>query len=308
MSGKGAIESFNGLVEYFPTLDQVDHEGFHIHHYSWDGALYSACTTLARKHHTVVLRQLVNRLPAHLGPMKVLKSWLLTTGCGLHNIHNGFTWGISKLLQSDDTMLDDLFIVLSSLRNGYKHLQTHLASFLIDHVAFAVIDVARDDLHSFWSALDVPPELCNLLADHGVLWQGDRLHVGPAHQDDPEILSWLYDACMTVFRFKKYSTSRWLTVGCCCRTLIASLALGLHRLHELCIMDPKVGNYYYLNGFATLTPSMRRFCVVAALASRSTEALGLAVLDDDRAVRQILSYESILEEEMHWLKMLPEPV
>ena len=75
--------------------------------------------------------------------MKVLKSWLLTTGCGLHNIHNGFTWGISKLLQSDDTMLDDLFIVLSSLRNGYKHLQTHLASFLIDHVAFADIDVCQ---------------------------------------------------------------------------------------------------------------------------------------------------------------------
>ena len=131
--------------------------------------------------------------------------------------------------------------------------------------------------------------------------------MGSAHQDDPEILAWLYDACMTVFRFKKYSTSRWLTVGCCCRTLIASLALGLHRLHELCIIDPKVGNYY-LNGFSTLTPSMRRFCVVAALASRSTEALGLAVLDDDRAVRQILSYESILEEEMHWLTMLPEPV
>ena len=52
---KGALSAFNGLVEFFPTLDEYAHDGFHIHHYSWDGALFSACTTLARKYHTAIL-------------------------------------------------------------------------------------------------------------------------------------------------------------------------------------------------------------------------------------------------------------
>ena len=107
----------------------------------------------------MVLRKLVDRSPKHIGVLKVLKSWLLTTGCGLHDIHNGFTWGISKLLQSDSTLIDDMYIVLESLRNGYKHLQSHLSTFLLDHVVFKDCGWGRDDLHSFWTALDVEAEL-----------------------------------------------------------------------------------------------------------------------------------------------------
>ena len=307
MSGKGAVHAFNALVEFFPTLDQVEHDGFHIHHYSWDGALHSACTTLARKYHTVVLRKLVDRSPKHIGVLKVLKSWLLTTGCGLHDIHNGFIWGISKLLQSDSTLIDDMYIVLESLRNGYKHLQSHLSTFLLGHVVFKDCGWGRDDLQSFWTALDVEAELCNMLSDRGVLWLDGSLHVSCAFRDDPELLNWLYNAIMTVFRLKKFSTSRWITVGCCCRTLSAALALGLKRLHQMCIDDDKVGNHY-ISGFLKLTPEMTRFSVVAAISSRPTEALGLAVLEDDRAVRQIESYESILADEMVWMTNLGEPV
>ena len=63
MAGKTALHAINGLVEFFPTLDQLDHHGFNIHHYSWDRALYSACRTHARKYHTVILRRIVDRSP-----------------------------------------------------------------------------------------------------------------------------------------------------------------------------------------------------------------------------------------------------
>ena len=69
-----------------------------------------------------MLRQIVDGSPLQTGTMKVLKSWLLCTGCGLHDIHNGFTWGISKLVQIND-MLDDLYMALESLRNGYRHVK-----------------------------------------------------------------------------------------------------------------------------------------------------------------------------------------
>ena len=306
MAGKSALHAFNGLIEFFPTLDQVDHEGFNIHHYSWDRALFSACRTHARKYHTVILRRIVDRSPRQSGTMKVLQSWLLCTGCGLHDIHNGFSWGISKLLQSKD-MVDELYIRVESLRNVDKHLQSHLSSWLVGVVLFDDISVERDTLHSLWTALDVPPELCNMLADRGVLWQDGRLRVSKACRDVPDIMAWLYNALMTVFRFKKYASNRWISVGTSLRTLVAACALGVRQLHQFTMDDDKVGSYY-LGGFSKLSGPMRYFCVVAAISSRPTEALSLALLEDDRAVRNVEAYEACLHEEMDWMQNLTLPV
>ena len=306
MIGKSALHAFNALAEFFPTLDQLHHDGFNIHHYSWDRALFSACKRYSRQYHTTVLRRLCDTCPRQTGTMRVLKSWLLCTGCGLHDIHNGFSWGISKLLQGSG-MLDELYIVLESLRNGYSHLQSHLSSFLTEHVVFEDIDVGEGDLFAFWVALDVPPELSSMLAERGVFWREGRLHVKKACQHDEEIMPWLYSACMTVFRFKKFSSSRWITIGSCLRTLVAALALGLMRLVQVTLEDPKVSSYY-LGGFKKLSAAMRRFCAVAAISSRPTEALSLAMLEDDRAVRNIVSYEACLKGELEWMEQLGEPV
>ena len=59
--------------------------------------------------------------------------------------------------------------------------------------------------------------------------------------------------------------------------------------------DPKVGTYY-LGGFSKLTTPIVRFSAVAAIASRPTEALSLAVLEDDKTARNIGAYEACLQE------------
>ena len=71
--------------------------------------------------------------------------------------------------------------------------------------------------------------------------------------------------------------------------------------------DDKVGSYY-LGGFSKLSGPMRYFCVVAAISSRPTEALSLALLEDDRAVRNVEAYEACLHEEMDWMQNLTLPV
>ena len=114
--------------------------------------------------------------------------------------------------------------------------------------------------------MDVPPELCHMLADRGVFWNGKRLQVNTAYRDDEELLPWLYNACMTVVHFKKLSSSRWLTIGCSLRTLVAACALGIRNLHQLTIDDLKVGTYCP-GGLKRLTAPMRLFSVVAAISS-----------------------------------------
>ena len=203
-------------------------------------------------------------------------------------------------------MLDDLYIVLASLRNGFKHLQVHLASFLVEVVVFHDISFDRDSLHALWTALDVTPELCNMLADRGIFWLDGKLRVGSAFRDDPDIMIWLYHSMMTVFRFKKYSAGRWISVGSSLRTLVASCALGLRELHQF-TLDAGASSYY-LGGFERLTGNMRFFSVVASIASRPTEALSLMMLEDDRAVRLVEAYEACLNEEMDWMANITEPV
>ena len=290
---------------FFPTLDEVGHKGFNIHHYSWDRAIFSSCRSYARKMHTVVLRNICDKSTQKEGTMAVLQSWLLCTGCGLHDVHNGLTWGLSKLLQCKD-MLDDLYIVLESLRNGFKELQVYLPAWLVDVVVFDDISYDRDSLHAFWTALDVAPELCNMLSERGILWLEGKLRVGTAFREDPEIMQWLYHSLMTVFRFKKYSAGRWISVGCSLRTLVASCALGLQELHKA-TLDAGASSYY-LGGFKKLSGNMRLFSVIAAIASRPTESLSLMMLEDDRAVRLIDEYESCLRDEMHWMANISEPV
>ena len=197
--------------------------------------------------------------------------------------------------------------MLESLCNGYKHWQSHLSSLQVEHVVFEDIGLGRGDLQSCWTALDVPPDRCHMLADRGVFWKGERLHVNSAYRDDAELLPWLYNACMLVFRVNKFSSSRWIAIGCCLRTLIAACALGIRKLHQLTVDDPKVGTYY-LGGFSKLTSPMLRFTEVAAISSRPTEALSLALLVDDRAVRNLEAYEAHLQDEIDWMQNLGETV
>ena len=84
------------------------------------------------------------------------------------------------------------------------------------------------------------------------------------------------------------------------RTLLAALALGLHRLHAVTLADPLVGSWY-IGGFNRLTPAMIRYAVIAAVASRPSESLSVALLEDDRAVMNIDSYEAQLREELEWV-------
>ena len=108
------------------------------------------------------------------------------------------------------------------------------------------------------------------------------------------------DQAFASYSLSDLGHSRWLTIGTSMRTLLAALALGLHRLHAVTLADPLVGSWY-IGGFNRLTPAMIRYAVIAAVASRPSESLSVALLEDDRAVMNIDSYEAQLREELEWV-------
>ena len=71
-------------------------------------------------------------------------------------------------------MVDDLFISIEALRNGFKALQEHVVPWLEVSISSSATTVGAETLLCFWQAMGVPPELCNQLADRGVFSRTGR--------------------------------------------------------------------------------------------------------------------------------------
>eukprot|EP00971_Amphidinium_carterae_P297233 5904996-Amphidinium_carterae.2 len=98
----------------------------------------------------------------------------------------------------------------------------------------------------------------------GLNWTGKQLCVCASYTLEHD--DWTSDVAVVVLgcmRWQKYSDSRWLTVGSCSRSLVASLLAGVLSLVSYVQRDPQV-SLYYLNGFDRLSRSVREFVAVAS--------------------------------------------
>ena len=71
---------------------------------------------------------------------------------------------------------------------------------------------------------------------------------------------------LCVFRLKKFSGSRWVTVGESCRSLLAAMSLGLEGLVSMVRESPKASGYH-IHGFGQLGHDTVRYDAVAAASS-----------------------------------------
>ena len=100
-----------------------------------------------------------------------------------------------------------------------------------------------------------------------------------------------------VFRFRKFTESRWVTVGEACRRLIASQMVGLPGLVDLIRKDEHASDYYIHGYWVNMNSSALRFAVLAGLASRPVDALLLEILKDNRLAGRLDALELCMEEE-----------
>ena len=235
--------------------------------------------------------------------MHRLKSWCLFSGCGLHDLTNAADWAMAPFMPTG--MMDDLFICIESLRNGFRLLQSHILSWL--NVSIQFYTVPPEDtrtLSLLYQALDLPSNLVEDLAERGVIYHNGMLFVSDLFQHDPSIYDFLYSSILSVWRFRKFTRGRWLTVGSSMRTLVASCLLGLRGIYKATVDDPKV-SLFNLNGFSRLSESMLYFATVACVAPRAVEAVQVELLEDDRALVHFDALEAAALDELVWMDKLP---
>ena len=83
-----------------------------------------------------------------------------------------------------------------------------------------------------------------------------------------------------------FPDSRYLTMGCSCRTVIAGFLTGISSLVRYSRQVKKCSEYY-IHGFDRMTPEVVAVAMLAAVSSSPCEALNLKLLEDDRVMLQL---------------------
>ena len=125
--------------------------------------------------------------------------------------------------------------------------------------------------------------------------------------NDTKLFEELPGALLYVWKFVRFSESRWCTVGVSCRTLVAGLLTGLESLVAR-IMADKSASKWDIGGFSHLGPEAKRFVAVSALASDPSDAALTELLHDDRLAMAVDGLETLMTEELEWLAAIPDTV
>ena len=97
-------------------------------------------------------------------------------------------------------------------------------------------------------------------------------------------------ALLAVWGIRRFSDSRWLTVGPSARGLTASRLTGIAVFFEWAQLKPSVSGYY-LNGFWRLKPDHWKFLATAGICSTVPDAALRQVMKDTRVA---LHYDALL--------------
>ncbi|CAK0850441.1 unnamed protein product [Prorocentrum cordatum] len=123
-----------------------------------------------------------------------------------------------------------------------------------------------------------------LAADLQLWWDGDVLWVHRDACEGSDVLDATASGLMAVWRFAKFSESRWLTLGTSSRTLVASLFTGIEGLVRFIDNDPDASKFY-LRGFGRLKDSRKEFLVISAIVGRVAESFQVQLMKDSRVAR-----------------------
>ena len=125
-AGKRGWNMFTAATDFLPLLRRRGHKGICLQHMCADRAVFSSLDRHLRG------RQRAFYDPAHgpdhgvQAPLLENTDWMVSTPCAVHDAHNALNWGLSNV--TEGTILEDLHIVIESIRNSFAALREHIPS------------------------------------------------------------------------------------------------------------------------------------------------------------------------------------
>ena len=307
--GKTAMAIFSAAVEFMPTVREQGHSGITVSHYTFDRAYSSSLGKLFRQYHNHVVEKSAPSTPSASmlchDKVRPLLDWVVSSACGLHDAHNSLKWSLHWHF-NDTELIQKIHVAIESLRNSFDLLYTYLGGWIVDHLS--IVDPAQlrpaDELRAIWTTLGVEPEVVELLsADLRMTWTGTRLLVSATSFHQGGVVEKVSGALLSLWKFKRFTDSRWISVGISCRTLTAGLLSGLGSLVSRIRACPKASDFH-IHGFERLTEEAIHFVVVASVSSYVSEGCLQELLGDSRVPMRLAFLKDCVQEEMAWLSAL----
>ena len=140
--GKCIPHLFDAACANSPALRHVCSSVI-INHVCFDRAVHSGLSRLLSARSSAYYDTLdheENRFPG--SEFGDLKEWFLETGCAAHDASGSLKWGMHRW--TSESIHDNVFIAIESLRNIFIHLVTHLPMWLPKVVSFSRTSVCDD--------------------------------------------------------------------------------------------------------------------------------------------------------------------
>ena len=205
--GKTAEHHYGAMVGNLRTLSEMGAKSICIHHYSWDGAMYTAIRNMMQARHALPHKRLEGGGEDGGAWLKALLDWQIYTRCSCHDGSLALEWSLKPFVSKDD--MRDLFIVVESMRNSNMWLRAHLV----------VEDFAFDEQApwQWWTVIGLPPKWASRLADINLRWDGAslRLNVGnldPSSRDVTDVVQTARECILHVCRFKSLAKADGLAL------------------------------------------------------------------------------------------------
>ena len=172
----------------------MGHNGVGIQHCVYDRALIGPLMKLTRQLHVVLVVAAEAKAQGAVGAPQSLQwmlLWIVGTGCCAHDFHNGLKWGMHLELL-DANRMNDVCIVVQSLRNGRHPLMTHLGDWIVQRWQFVEDCLAESVLAVVWLTLGAEAEWARTLASLGLVRKAGHVQVSSRRQDKVDLMEIVY--------------------------------------------------------------------------------------------------------------------
>ena len=304
-NGKSAWALYACAVNFMETARAMGHLGVSVVHYAFDRGAYSALARhLSHRHQLDAASRASHSSSSAAVSSRVLEltEWVICTPCSLHDTHNSLKWSLHAQIGNTE-VLKDCFLVIEALRKSADLLHRHLGGWLQDRLRFVPEEdlPAPEHLYELWTSLGVEHEAANILATELRLqWKGGNLEVSETAAQITNIVGQVSFVLLSVWRFKAFSDSRWVSVGCSCRALATSLLTGIDSFVASIRANPATSDFD-IHGFDRLSEDVRHFVALAAMVSYPSDALLSELLEDSRLPRRLAALTQTVDSELDWL-------
>lgn len=274
-----------------------------IFHVVVDGALFTSLAGLLHRHHARSLERRCASSSSGEATLYRLSSWFVSTQCVNHSSHNSFKAGMRENF-ADDKSMKSMWGIIEGLRTCYSTLMCFARSWIAKNLVFLDWDLEHG--YTMWTMLCMESEVADKLVALQLRCIGGRIFVSEDFRDDPDVTEKIYEVMVLVFRWRRWTDSRWLSVGDSARSLLSSILLGIEALVGYAIASGH--STYYLACAKSISDDVKRLAVKSSMVSFVADAVLGVLLTDDRLPVVHKSIEQEIASEVHFVLDFPTDV